>query len=458
VHAQLPPPACFLQLPSLCWIFGAGGALPWLCGGGVLAAALLFMGVCPAACLFFLWADYLSIIGAGQVFYDFQWDALLLETTFLAIFLAPWTLLPGWRLTEPPRLARWLLWWLLARLMFLSGIVKLASGDATWHALTALTVHFQTQPLPTPLAWYAHQLPAWALRACCFLMFAIELGAPIALWLGRRWRHPAAVALIFLQVIIALTGNYTFFNLLTVSLCVLCLGVERVVPNGLAKPAVGAAPTAPGGNGAQQRGDGEPEGRVPKGWPRQRPQRAPALLRPVAFAVVFITAASALAELIPAVAAFPGIVPLIQIVAPFRTFNNYGLFAQMTTTRPELIIEGSDDGHDWKPYVLPAKPGPLNRRPTFVAPGQPRLDWQLWFAALESPDSNPWVGSLVRRLLQGAPEVLALFRTNPFPAHPPRQIRIVRYEYAFTTPAERRATGNWWRRTFIDFYTEPTSL
>jgi len=146
------------------------------------------------------------------------------------------------------------------------------------------------------------------------------------------------------------------------------------------------------------------------------------------------------------------------VVGPFRSLNSYGLFAVMTTTRPELIIEGSNDRREWLAYELPHKPGNLARRPGLVAPLQPRLDWQLWFAALETPAENPWVFSLCDHLLRGTPEVLALFATNPFPGQPPRYLRVIRFEYHFTDPAGRARTGDWWRRTPLDYFVEPTSL
>src|SRR5688572_24484519 len=222
VREQLGSSAVF-QLPTLCWVFGAGKFLHVLCAAGVVLALLLLAGVAPAICLALLWAAYLSLNYAGQVFFHFQWDTLLLETTLIAIFVAPWSLLPLWRAQEPPRAARIVLWWLLFRLMFLAGVVKLASGDPTWRDLTALTFHYETQPLPTPLAWFAHQLPPWWHRASCAGMFVIELVVPLFLFSVRTLRHNAALLLIAFMAAVALTGNYTFFNLLAIVLCLLCL-------------------------------------------------------------------------------------------------------------------------------------------------------------------------------------------------------------------------------------------
>ena len=421
--------SAWLQLPSLCWWLGTGAAIPALCAAGIALAVLLFAGVAPALCLALLWADYLSLACAGQIFFDFQWDALLLETTLLAIFLAPWSLLPGWRSVEPPGLARGLLLWLLFRLMLLSGLVKLYSGDPNWWHLTALTFHYQTQPLPTPLAWHAEQLPLWFQKASCALMFLIELGLPWLIPASKRWRRSAALAMIALQLLIAATGNYTFFNVLTIALCLLCLDDEFW----------GRLPTLLDSSSFAR-------------WASADRRPPNSLLKFLAGAVIFITGTEAIMDFSSTVAEMPALDRLVEAVAPFRSLNNYGLFARMTTRRPELIIQGSDDGRDWRPYEFPHKPGDPARRPDFVAPFQPRLDWQLWFAALSPPDDNRWVLTLCQHLLHGTPEVLSLFARNPFPGHPPRFVRVVRYDYRFTSRTERAQSGDWWQREVTDFY------
>ena len=426
----------YAQLPSLCWLFGARAFLHVLCAAGVILSLLLFAGVAPALCLGLLWAAYLSLVCAGQIFYEFQWDALLIETTLLAVFIAPWSWLPLWRRQEPPRLARWLLWWLLFRLMFLSGVVKLASGDSTWRHLTALTFHYETQPLPTLLAWYAWHLPAWFHRVSCAVMFFIELAVPFALFAPRRWRHTAALLIIGLQLLIALTGNYAFFNLLTVALCLPCFDdawFQRVAA------------------------------RLPRLSPGKERPAAPATrfapVWPLRIFAAFVLLATALQASFDFSARFPApIERCLGALGPFRSLNNYGLFADMTTERPEIIFEGSDDGHDWQAYEFRYKPGSLTRAPGWVAPYQPRLDWQMWFAALESPNQNRWVVNFCIRLLRGTPQVLALLRTNPFPQHPPHYVRAVLYDYQFTEFSTHARTGQWWRRSVIDFYLPPLSL
>ncbi|HEY4989117.1 MAG TPA: lipase maturation factor family protein [Opitutaceae bacterium] len=429
--------SAWYELPTLCWIFGTGHFIGILCGLGVCVSVVLFLGFAQAPCLALLWAGYLSLVCVGQIFFDFQWDGLLLETTLLAIFVVPWTLARAREPFDPPRLGRYLVWWLLFRLMFLSGVVKLTSGDRTWSHLRALGFHYQTQPLPTPLAWFAHQLPAWFQVGSCAVMFGVELGAPFCILAPRRIRHGAALAMIALQVAIAMTGNYAFFNLLTIALCLTCLDDNwwRDRHWGVVVPA-------------------------------ENPQEfhaIPARVRATAtrwFAAfaVGVTFFETVAAVSPGAAASPIVRTVAEAVGPSRSFNDYGLFAVMTVERPELIFEGSDDGRDWREYTLPYKPGTLARRPTWVAPHQPRLDWQLWFAALGSPDDNPWVGRVCELLLRGDPALLGLFSHNPFPAHPPLYMRVVRYRYEFTSEAERSRTGNWWRRTPIDFYMPAMSL
>ncbi|MDB6095390.1 MAG: hypothetical protein JWM32_2952 [Verrucomicrobia bacterium] len=430
VRAQMGPRAYF-ELPSLCWWIGADHALAVLCAIGVVLAGLLFAGIAPALSLAGMWACYLSLCGAGQVFYGYQWDALLLEATLPAIFLSPWGLRPGWHRVEPPRLALLLMWWLLFRLMVLSGAVKLGSGDVAWRGLSALAFHYESQPLPTPLSWFFHQLPLWFHQVSCVVMFVIELVAPFAVFAPRSIRHVGALLIAGFMVLIALTGNYTFFDFLTIALCLLWLDDawwQRV----LRRPVLASV---------------KPH-RVAATWP----------LRAFAIGAIIYTSILAMPRLARIDSIQRLVAPLDAWVRPFRSFNSYGLFAVMTHPRPELIIEGSDDRRTWQPYELPYKPGDLRRSPGWIAPFQPRLDWQLWFAALESPGDNPWMLTLSEHLLRGTPQVLALFAHNPFPKSPPKFIRVVRYEYHFTDAVTRRRTGQVWQRSPLDYYVQPVSL
>ena len=474
VRTQLGPAAARDELPSLCWWFGATTFLPVLCATGIALSLLLFAGIAPAPALVGLWACYLSLCGAGQVFFNFQWDSLLLETTLLAVFLAPWKLLPLWRPHEPPPLARLLLVWLLFRLMLVSGAVKLLSGDPAWRDLTALTFHYETQPLPTPLAYWAHQLPAWLQRAACAGLFAIELLVPFFFFAPRGLRHRAALLTAALMLLIALTGNYTFFNFLTAALCVLLLDdtlLARLLPPRF-PPAIshllndkrpGTAPfplsSAPPKQLCHLLDDITPP--APPSAPASNPPPARRPRWPLRLFAAFVFAYTTL-DTLPVffrhLGPVPGFNALSAALAPYRSFNRYGLFAVMTNPRPELVFEGSDDARTWLAYDFPYKPGDLARAPTWVAPHQPRLDWQLWFAALGPPAQNPWVLTLAEHFLRGTPEVLALVAKNPFAARPPRYVRVVRYEYHFTDSATRAATGQIWRRAPFDFYLLPAAL
>jgi len=419
-------------LPTLCWLNPTDGFLSFLCAGGSILSLLVVLGVAPGPVLLTLWAFYLSLTTAGNEFLSFQWDILLLETGFLAVFLAPWRLWP--RLSQephPPRLALWLLRWLLFRLMFESGCVKLLSGDPAWRELAALQVHYETQPLPTWIGWYAHQLPAWFQKLSAACMFAIELGAPFLILMPRRPRLLGLAALVFLQVLIALTGNYCFFNLLALSLCLLLLDDATL------KAFLPRSWTSLQAHGSA-------------GW-----RNLPAL--PLAAVVLWMSALQLLGLFTRGLPLGP-LARLTRALEPLRIANSYGLFAVMTTSRPEIVVEGSQDGKLWLAYGFKWKPGDVSKRPGFVAPHQPRLDWQMWFAALSSCQATPWFLNFMGRLLEGKPEVLALLAKNPFPDRPPRYLRALLYDYRFTAPAERRASGAWWKRKVTGFYCPVLSL
>jgi predicted DCC family thiol-disulfide oxidoreductase YuxK len=405
------------------------GSLQAVCIGGVVLASLLLAGLAPLVLLPLLWGGYLWISSVSGPFLSFQWDALLLETGALAVLIAPAALRDSLkRAADPPRLGVWLMLWLLFRLMLRSGVVKLASGDATWHGLTALSVHYETQPLPTPPAWYLHQLPAWFHRAATAGVLAIELGAPWLLLGPRRVRTLAFVLFAGLQVAIAVTGNYAFFNLLSIALCLFLLDDATLSSRTTCSP----APVV------------------------SRVRHAAT----VAVAVVTVPV-SALMFTSRAGVTLPGwqvVVPMAELVAPLRSVNGYGLFAVMTTTRREIVVEGSNDGQTWLPYEFRYKPGDLRRPPPWVAPHQPRLDWQMWFAALGRYDEEDWFQNLCMRLLEGSPAVLRLLERDPFGGRPPRFIRSTLYRYTFSTPGERQREGRWWNRELLAPYSPVFAL
>ena len=432
--------ARFWLEPTLCWIGASDGFLEGLCWVGAALSLVLFLDVAPAWSALALYVLYLSIATVGGDFLGFQWDVLLLETGLLATMLAPWRLRPGLaRDGEPLAAARWLVWWLVFRLMFASGVVKFASGDPTWSELRALEFHYQTQPLPTTLAWYAHQLPAWIHKLSAGWMFGVELGASLLVFAPRLFRHAGAWLLLSLQALIALTGNYGFFNLVSVALCLFLFddaALARAVPTRwrakLAEPRAASVP---------------------------RLQRAAtAVLAVVVVAVSGIQTTNLLLDAVGRPGLGREARELVALARPLRSINTYGLFAVMTTERPEIVLEGSADGLAWKSYEFRWKPGDLARAPGWVAPHMPRLDWQMWFAALGGARQERWLRVLVQRLLEGEPRVLALFAFDPFPGAPPKYVRAFVDRYEFTTRGERAATGHWWKRERLGLLLPATSL
>ncbi len=402
----------FWRVPMVFWLDQSDFAIQTACWAGAALSLLLIFDVLPRLSLFFLYALYLSLFYAGQEFMGFQWDLLLLESGFLAILLS---------IATKPGI--WLLRWLLFRLMFLSGAVKLLSGDPTWANLSALSYYFQTEPLPTPLAWYAHHLPQALLTASTVATFVIELALPFLIFFPRRLRFVAAFGTLFLQVVILLTGNYAFFNVLTMALCLVLFddaALRKVLPR-----------------------------RVIRFVQRNLRDIMPGkivsnALRAFALLIVFvglIQLHAVFSRRISASAAW-----INSEIAPFRIVNTYGLFAVMTTALPEIIVEGSDDGVQWREYAFKFKPGDVMRRPQWNFPHQPRLDWQMWFAALGTARENPWFSRFLQRLLENSPEVTALLGSNPFSGKPPLYVRGLLYDYRYSSPEEKKTTGAWWVR------------
>ncbi len=422
--------------PTLCWLNYSDGFLHLICGAGVVFAGVLIAGYAPPLCLATLYVLYLSLVSVTPDFLGFQWDALLLETTFLAIFFAPLQWKPGLaREQVHSRVMLLLLRWVLFRLMFTSGLVKL--GDPAWRDLTALNYHYETQPLPTVIGWYAHHLPEWFQKLSVASMFTIELVVPFLMFAPRRIRGASAGVLVAFQLLIMATGNYTFFNLLTIALCLLLLD-DRHWKVLLPKRWIAWL--------------GPPEKIIPLPFYRKL------IMGGLAIVIALITGTQ-MAQFLPKASGPPAAVyPLMRAVYPYRIANRYGLFAHMTTTRLEIILEGSDDGEDWKAYTFKYKPGPLDRAPRRVAPFQPRLDWQMWFAALRPNRPPNWFLNFADRLLQGKPEVLALLADNPFPGDPPKMVRALLYNYEFTDLETKRETGDWWKRKLIGIYLPPLSL
>ena len=455
VRAQVGSDA-YALLPTLCWFNSSNGFVHLVCGGGVAVSLLLILGIAPALCLTVLFVFYLSLTIAGQIFFSFQWDVLLLETGFLSIFFAPWRLWPGeliwWPVSPTPATAQpvsrcglFLLKFLLFKLMLMSGVVKLTSGDDCWWNLTALDYHYWSQPLPTVFGWWADKSAEWFKHFSVAFCLAVEVIVPFFIWAPRRLRLIAAALMIFLQLAIAITGNYCFFNLLAIALCLLLIddSVAALVCRG-----------------ALLRRDAETatQDRGYKGMV-SLPNRL------CSYAAVLVIVATLPVNAWLIFEAFkPGIRPrgalgtLYGKLEAFRIVNGYGLFRVMTKDRDEIVLEGSMDGIQWLPYEFKWKPGDVKRAPGWCAPHQPRLDWQMWFAALESPRENPWFLGLIVRLLQGSHDVTGLLAQNPFPDKPPHYIRAMFYRYRFTTVSELRKTGAWWKRQELREYLPTVSV
>ncbi len=429
--------AGFWTFPSLCWLNTSDAFLHALYWAGVLCSILLLIDIAPALCLFLLWALYLSLVRVGQDFLNFQWDILLLEAGFLSFLASPLVWKPGFTgKSNPSPILVFLFQWLLFRLAFCAGVVKLSSGDPSWQNLTALCFHYHTQPLPTPLAWSMDHLPVWFQKASCLFVFFTELVVPFALWGPRRFKPYAFGFWLALQVLIALTGNYCFFNWVSAGLGLFFLEdaawpgvIRRLFQDDASKntrPDVWA-------------------------WPKW--------IQSVFLVFVLLLSTMQIAFSFKASIRWPWILAAVyDAAAPFETVNGYGLFAVMTTERPEIILEGSEDGRVWKAYGYRYKPGDLRVPPHWSAPHQPRLDWQLWFAALGNLNENPWFLNLETALLRGKPEVLKLLGDNPFPTGPPRYVRALIYDYRFSTDQEKASTGDWWEREDKGIYCPVLSL
>lgn len=418
-------------VPTLFWLNPSDLCLHLLCAGGVVLSLVLIAGFFPTWTLVGLWAFYLSLVSVGQVFLSFQWDVLLLEAGFLAIFFTPLQIRDTLsRASQPSRAFLWLSRWLLFRLMFASGFVKLAS-DEVWRNLTALNYHYETQPLPTSIAWYVHQLPEWFQQISVIGMFAIELVIPFLIFAPRRLRTAGGIGLVGLQILIILTGNYCFFNLLTIALCLLLIDDvtwKRFLPKRL-MPSIRLL--------------------------EQSSHRYRRICIGVVAVLLFLLSGLRFSGQL-----FREIqLPDVAWMTPFRSVNTYGLFADMTESRPEIIVEGSSDRITWKTYEFRWKPGDLTTAPKWVAPHQPRLDWQMWFAALQGDYQNTyWFLNFMGSLLRGNPEVLKLLADNPFPDTPPRYVRATLYNYRFTDFATKRSDGMWWDREWSRIYCPAISL
>ncbi|RAP31256.1 hypothetical protein DID78_01765 [Candidatus Marinamargulisbacteria bacterium SCGC AG-343-D04] len=380
------------------------GAL-WM---GLGVSVCMVAGIFPVITTSMAWIIYVSFVMVGQVFMSFQWDILLCEIGFLSIWACP--CIKHWKKSNtfsPPNLVLWAFYGCCFRLMLASGLVKFLSGDPLWPSLEALSFHYYTQPLPHVLSWYAHQLPSWVDKLSLIIMFIIECGVPFLIFISHRTRKIAAYSIFFLMGMISLTGNYTFFNLLTALLAVTLLYSKEQ--------------------------KSEKQVQAHKQMTRIRSG--------VAIAILVLSIMTEGLRFFPRV--FSPMSTIVTQCRPFLLCNTYGLFASMTRTRDELEILASQDGQTWKPYHFKYKPNSNADIPKWVWPHQPRLDWQCWFVSLQGYSRQSWINNLVEGLFVKKEDIESLFSSIPF-KDPPSYIVLTTRAYRFTTMSEKKETGQWW--------------
>ncbi|GAA3870929.1 lipase maturation factor family protein [Streptomyces lacrimifluminis] len=361
------------------------------------------------------WMMYLSIVNVGQTWYGFGWESLLLEVGFLAVFL-------GNDEVAPPVLVLFLLRWILFRVEFGAGLIKMR-GDACWRKLTCLDFHHETQPMPGPLSWYFHHLPKPVHRIETGANHLTQLAVPVLLFTPQPLATAAASLMVVTQLWLVLSGNFAWLNWITI---VLALSAVRLPDT---------APT-------------------------------PAPDTPLWYEIVVLTVAMALVGL--SYRPVRNMLSRRQVMNrsfdPFHLVNSYGAFGSVSRVRYEVIVEGTTDdvpraASDWREYEFKGKPGDPRRRPRQFAPYHLRLDWMMWFAALSPAYAGSWFGALVERLLENDRDTLRLLRGSPFPPDaPPRYVRARLFRYRYTTWRELRATGARWERVYVREFMPPTRL
>lgn len=408
----------FYYAPTIFWFNSSDQALITVTICGTLLSILLICNIYPFFVIPLLYIFYLSIVTIGQDFLSFGWEVFLLEITFNAFFLS---------LTVVSNLFIWIsLSLLLFRFHFQGGAVKLLSGDKTWRNLTAVAYHYQSQPLPNTIAWYAYRLPLWFQKLSTLLMFIIELVVPFGIFFDNQAiRLATFICLAGLQFGIWLTGNLSYLNHLTFFFCFILLG-DRFLNSFFESKQIVSPPLY-----------------------------MEIIISIVGSILIILQMMNLWDHLIQPNKFFAKILNWFR---PFHIANRYGIFAVMTTERFEIVIEGSEDEIHWKEYYFYYKPSELSRRPRRVSPYQPRIDWQAWFLPFTYYESEIWLQNFLYRLLTGSPEVLRLLRYNPFPEKPPKYIRVLLYEYQFTDFQTKEKDGNWWKRRLVEQYSPTLTL
>jgi hypothetical protein len=430
--------------PTLVWLSSGPHMLLALCWVGMIASVVLVLNLWPRAMLVICFVCFLSFVSAAQDFSSYQSDGMLLEAGFISLFFAPPGFRPGLgRLYPASRASLFLLQWEWFRIYFQSGAVKLLSGDPEWRNFTAMDDYYQNGPLPTWIGWYVQHLPHRFHAFTVGATLVLELGLVWMLFFPRRWRIVLFFIVTIWQVPVILTANYAFLNYLVLAMGVLLLD-DGFVGTVLKKWRLQIAHAEPSHQ--------DPAAHESSGWRLNFRHHGRAIKLALAGVMLTWVFYATTAELIWMFSRVP--IPSSPVVAlePFRIANQYGLFAVMTRGRYEIEFQGSSDGQTWAAYPFRYKPQALSEPPRIYAPYQPRFDWNLWFASLSSWRESPIVPDTEMKLLSNSKDVLSLFAGNPFSREPPKQIRAVIWQYWFTTIAEKRATGMWWRREYLGLY------
>lgn len=409
----------YYVLPTLFWLNASDRCLLGVVWSAFLCSILLMLNLLSPLMLLLLYLFHLSIVSAGQAFLSFGWEMFLLEITVNAFFLS---------LTDTPNLMIFIsLNLLLFRFHFQAGIVKLQSEDPHWRDLTALSYHYESQPLPNATAWFVHKLPKWFHQFSVACMFFVQLIASFAVFGTQEMRFAAWICFLGLQGIIWSTGNFSYLNYMTVALATVLLSNEYLsVFSGLVHQVI-SHPS------------------LYLTW----------FLNLVGGTLIFLQLMNLQINVFSPISLFTKILSKLSY---FHVINRYGIFAIMTTHRYEIVVEGSQDEKEWKEYLFRYKPSETNRRPRRIAPFQPRLDWQAWFLPFNDFEDNVWFQFFLIKLLKGEKEVLGLIRFNPFQDKPPKYIRALVYEYRYTDFKTLWKTGNWWNRTCYGYYSPVIKL
>jgi uncharacterized membrane protein YphA (DoxX/SURF4 family) len=418
----------FFELPTIFFVDCSDAMLLGVSVVGLVVAIAVMLGLENAGAMLVLWILYMSIDHVGQRWYSFGWESQLLETGFLAVFLCPLT---GWRplsRDHPPSLVVvWLMRWLSFRIMLGAGLIKLR-GDACWTELTCLDYHFETQPVPSPLSWLFHFAPQWMRHGGVAFNHVVELGAPWLIVLGRRPRLVAGVLMVVFQLTLIASGNLSFLNWLTIVPCLACFDdafLRRLLPARW----------------------------IPDRDPAARPGQA---VRVVSWVLAVMIAWLSIDVVLNLAGRRQS---MNRSYDPLHLVNTYGAFGSVGQTRPELVIEGSNDGETWKAYEFPCKPGDPSRRPCLITPYHYRLDWLMWFAAMEAEATGrlqreAWVLQLVHHLLRADPETLGLLAHDPFDGKPPALVRVRLFQYRFAPPGAE----DWWTREEVGTLIRPVAV